>query len=41
MEALLMHVINKELKMMGSLIPVHDEETVKNLVNIFLSGLKK
>ena len=41
MEALLMHVINKELRMLHPLPSVTDEETVKNLVNVFLSGLQK
>ncbi len=41
LEALLMHVINKELKMMGPLLFVSEEKIVENLVNVFLSGIKR
>jgi len=41
LEALLIHVINKELKMMSFFPPITDEETVENLVNTFLFGLKE
>lgn len=41
LEALLMHVINKELKIMGAQLLVADEEAVENLVGIFISGLEK
>jgi len=41
LEALLMHVVNKELKIMSVFPSVTDEETVENLVNMFLFGLKE
>jgi hypothetical protein len=40
MEALLMHVLNKELKIMTSLAPVDDEQIAAALADIFLSAVK-
>jgi AcrR family transcriptional regulator len=40
-EALIMHIISKELELMAPPSSLNDEEMVNNLVDVFLLGLKK